>query len=85
VARAHTAEPSFAAGLIWSPDTEWAEKVIAQAETFRKSKYKDLVDATTQAVTWLRKHGLIAFNHEVAAEIREQMMHRRRKSRYTKW
>jgi predicted phage terminase large subunit-like protein len=76
VARAHTAEPSFAAGLIWAPDTEWAEKVIAQAETFPKSKYKDLVDSSTQAVTWMRKHGLIAFNHEVAAEIREQLMHR---------
>jgi predicted phage terminase large subunit-like protein len=67
VARAHTAEPSFAAGLIWAPDTEWAEKVISQAETFPKSKYKDLVDSSTQAVTWLRKHGLIAFNHEIAS------------------
>jgi predicted phage terminase large subunit-like protein len=76
VARAHTAEPSFAAGLIYAPDTEWAEKVIAQAETFPKSKYKDLVDSTTQAVTWMRRHGLIAHDHEVAAEIREQLMHR---------
>ncbi len=76
VARAHTAAPSFTAGLIWAPDTEWAEKVISQAETFPKSKYKDLVDSSTQAVTWMRKRGLIAFNHEVATEIREQLMHR---------
>jgi hypothetical protein len=50
-----------------------AEKVIGQAETFPKSKYNDLVDSTTQAVSWMRKHGLIAHNHEVAAELREQM------------
>jgi hypothetical protein len=41
-----------------------------------KSKFKDLVDSTTQAVTWMRKHGLIAHNFEVAAELREQMMRR---------
>jgi predicted phage terminase large subunit-like protein len=76
VARARTSEPAFAAGLIYAPDTEWAEKEIAQAETFPKSKFKDLVDSTTQAVTWMRKHGLIAHNHEVAAELRDQMMHR---------
>jgi hypothetical protein len=75
VARAHTAEPSFAADLFYAPDTEWAEKVIAQAETFPKSKFKHLVDSTTQAVTWMRKHRLIAHNREVAAELREQMMH----------
>jgi hypothetical protein len=52
--------------------------VIARAETFPKSKFKDLVDSTTQAVTWMRSRGLIAHNHEVAAELREQMMHRPR-------
>ncbi|WP_152535843.1 hypothetical protein [Bradyrhizobium sp. Ai1a-2] len=82
VARAHTAEPSFAAGLIYAPcdddgfGPEWAEKVIDQAESFPKSKYKDLVDSATQAVTWARKKGLIAHDHEVAVELREQMMHR---------
>jgi hypothetical protein len=49
-----------------------------QAETFPNSKYKDLVDSTTQAVTWLRKRALIAHDHEVAAELREQLMHRPR-------
>jgi hypothetical protein len=24
----------------------------------------------------MRKHGLIVFNHEIAAELREQLMHR---------
>lgn len=76
VARAHSVEPTFAAGLVYSPDAEWAEKVISQAETFPKSKHKDLVDSTTQALKWLRKNGLIAHNFEVSAELREALQHR---------
>lgn len=73
VARAHAVEPSFAAGLVFAPDEDWAEKVIAQAETFPKSKYKDLVDSTTQALKWLRQNGLISHNFETAAELRDAM------------
>ena len=76
VARAHSVEPTFAAGLVYSPDEEWAEKMIAQAETFPKSKYKDLVDSATQALKWLRQSGLIAHNFEVAAELRDAMTFR---------
>jgi hypothetical protein len=66
-ARDHGAEPSFAARLIFAPDT--VEKVIAQVETSSnsKSKSKDLVHATTHAATWLHRCGLIAHNFEVAA------------------
>lgn len=73
VARAHAVEPSFAAGLVYAPDEEWAEKVIAQAEIFPKGKNDDLVDSTTQALQWLRQSGLIAHNFEVAAELREAL------------
>jgi phage terminase large subunit-like protein len=53
ITRAHEAEPSFTAGPICAPDTEWAEKVIARPRS--SPKYKDLVDSTTQAVTWMRR------------------------------
>lgn len=73
VARAHAVEPTWAAGLVYAPDEDWAEKVISQAETFPKSKYKDLVDSSTQAMKWLRDQGLISHNFETAAELREAM------------
>jgi predicted phage terminase large subunit-like protein len=76
VARAHAVEPSFAAGLIYAPDMEWAEKVIAECETFPKGTHDDLVDSTTQALQHLRQVGLIAHNFEVSAELREAMQHR---------
>ena len=73
VARAHAVEPAFAAGLIYAPDEDWAEKVFAQAEVFPKGKHDDLVDSSTQAIQWLRRSGLISHNFEVAAELREAM------------
>lgn len=76
VARAHSVEPTFAAGLVYAPDAEWAEKMISQAEAFPKGKHDDLVDSATQALRWLRMQGLIAHNFEVSAELRESMMHR---------
>lgn len=73
VARAHAVEPAFAAGLVYAPDEDWADKVIAQAEVFPKGKHDDLVDSTTQALQWLRRSGLIAHNFEIAAELREAL------------
>lgn len=76
VSRAHAVEPTFAAGLVYAPETEWAEKVIEQAERFPKSTFKDLVDSTTQAMKWMRDRGLIAHSFETAAELREAMIHK---------
>lgn len=76
VARAHAVEPSFAAGLVYAPDEDWSEKVIAQAETFPKGKHDDLVDGLTQGLQWLRRSGLISHDFEIAAEMRQLLEHK---------
>jgi predicted phage terminase large subunit-like protein len=76
VARTHAVEPSFAAGLIYATDDDFAEKLIAQSEVFPKGKHDDMHDSMTQALQWLRRSGLISHNFEVAAELREAMEHR---------
>ncbi|WP_246801647.1 phage terminase large subunit [Bradyrhizobium genosp. L] len=76
VARTHSVEPAFAAGLVYAPDTTWADKVIDEAEVFPKGEHDDLVDSATQALSWLRRNGLIAHNFEIAAELREAMEHK---------
>jgi predicted phage terminase large subunit-like protein len=73
VSRVHAVEPSFAAGLVYAPDEDWAEKMIEQAERFPKDKHDDLVDSATQALQYLRQNGLIAHNFEIAAELRDAM------------
>lgn len=76
IARAHAVEPMFAAGLVYAPDEDWAEKVLSQAEVFPKGKHDDLVDALTQGLRWLRDNGLISHNFELEAEDREARMYR---------
>jgi predicted phage terminase large subunit-like protein len=76
VARTHGVEPTFAARMIYAPDIEWAEKVIAQSEVFPKGKNDNIHDTTTQAIGWLRHRGFLAHDHEIAAEMADAMQHK---------
>jgi predicted phage terminase large subunit-like protein len=76
VTRAHAVEPTFAAGYVFAPDTDWAEKFIEECEVFPKGKHDDRVDALTQGLKFLRENGLIQHNFELAAEYREAAAHR---------
>jgi phage terminase large subunit-like protein len=76
VSRTHAVEPTFAAKPVYAPDTEWSEAAISQSEVFPKGKHDDIHDSMTQAISSLRRHGLIAHNFEIAAELRESMAHR---------
>lgn len=73
VARALSVEPSFAAGMIYAPDEDWADKVISECELLPKGAHDDLADSTTMAIKWLREQGLISHNFEVAAELRQAL------------
>lgn len=76
VSRAHAVEPAFAAGLVFAPDEDWADKFIDECEVFPKGKHDDRVDALTQGIKYLRDNGLISHNFEVSAELRDAMQHR---------
>jgi hypothetical protein len=54
VARTHAIQSAFAAGLIYAPETEWAENAIDQSGVFPKSKHDDVDDSMTQAIAWRR-------------------------------
>lgn len=54
-ARAHAVSPLFQNGLIWAPKhKKWAKEVIEECRTFPTGAHDDYVDATTQAVLWMR-------------------------------
>src|SRR5690606_442503 len=65
VARAYAVQPIFADGLVYAPDREWAQMVIDEMAAFPKGTYKDLTDAMTQALKFMRDHGLISRREEV--------------------
>lgn len=59
VARAYAVQPMFSAGLVWAPEREWSEMVIEEVSSFPKGRYKDLTDATSQALKYIRDIGLL--------------------------
>lgn len=72
VARAHSCVPLFAAGQIWKPDRQWAEKVVDQCAKFPRGAHDDLVDSTTQAIRHLRRTLQVV----TAPERQEELRHR---------
>ena len=76
VARAYAVQPTFSQGMIFAPDRDWAEEVIAEMEIFPKGKHDDLTDSTTQALKYLREVGLAMTDTEVQVAERERVMHR---------
>lgn len=68
MARLVAVEPMFAGGLIYAPDTTWAEMVISELSQMPKGKYDDLGDSTTQALIYLRRSGIAMLTEEVKEE-----------------
>lgn len=71
VARLHSVQPMFASGMIWAPFNPetgqpkvWAGMVIDETCSFPKSRYADLVDTTSQALSYLRRQDLLLLAHE---------------------
>lgn len=76
VARAHAVLDIFADKMVYAPDREWVEMVIDEAAKFPKGTYRDLTDAMTQGLKYLRDTGLLLRREEVEAEEREAAMYK---------
>lgn len=70
-ARAHACTPLFKQGRIWTPDPEllenkWAAELIDECARFSPSgaAHDDLVDATTQAILWVRSNLMLRLEDE---------------------
>lgn len=68
VARALAVVPAFTQELVYAPDRDWAEMVIAEMEVFPKGRHDDCTDSATQALKHLRMVGLIQHPDERVAE-----------------
>ena len=49
----------FASGVVYAPQTRWAEEVIEQFASFPSGSHDDLVDSSTQALLRFRQGGFI--------------------------
>jgi predicted phage terminase large subunit-like protein len=60
VMRVNSITDILASGMVWAPDTKWAEEVIEECAAFPKDEHDDYVDCLTMALARFRQGGLIS-------------------------
>jgi predicted phage terminase large subunit-like protein len=70
--RMNSVAPLFEAGLVWYPETSWAEEVIEEMATFPFGEHDDHCDAATQALMRFRQGGFLSHpdDYEIVREER---------------
>ena len=64
--RVNSIAPIFESGLVWAPDTRWAEEVIEECGAFPAGEHDDYVDTVTQALRRFREGGFITHPEDYA-------------------
>lgn len=73
VARLYSVQHLFAENIVFAPNKQWAEMVIAQVGQFPKGKHDDLVDTVSMAMRHLRDTGVLVRGAEWSAEAEANM------------
>jgi predicted phage terminase large subunit-like protein len=60
ISRANAVADLFSSGMVWAPDTRWAEEVIEECAEFPSGEHDDFVDSVTQALLRYRQGGFIS-------------------------
>ena len=79
IARLNSVADRVASGLVWVPNTHWAEELGEEVASFPSGEHDDLVDSTSQALMRFRRGGFIRLATDEQDEVRE---FRRRKAAY---
>ena len=59
IARVNAVSDLFASGMVWRPETRWAEEVVEEMASFPNGDNDDLVDSSSQALLRFRQGGFI--------------------------
>jgi len=74
-ARLYSVQHLFEEGLVYCPDTDWADEVINQCMRFPKAKHDDLVDTVSMAMRYLRRTGFAVRQEEVQEDFEMSRQH----------
>lgn len=66
IARVNAVADLFASGVVWAPETRWAEEVVEEFAAFPSGEHDDLVDSSTQALLRFRQGGFIPLDSDEA-------------------
>jgi predicted phage terminase large subunit-like protein len=64
IARVNSIADLFASGVVWRPETRWAEEVVEEMAAFPNSEHDDLTDSASQALMRFRQGGFIRINSD---------------------
>ena len=59
ISRVNAVSDLFSSGVVWAPQTRWAEEVIEEFASFPNAEHDDLVDSSTQALLRFRQGGFV--------------------------
>jgi predicted phage terminase large subunit-like protein len=59
IARVNAISDMFSSGIVWCPDTRWADELMEELAAFPNGDHDDLVDSTSQALLRFRQGGFI--------------------------
>lgn len=72
VSRAHSIAPILEAGMVWAPDTDWAEELVEECAAFPNGDNDDMVDSTTQALNRFRAGNFISLGTDLLEDEQKQ-------------
>jgi predicted phage terminase large subunit-like protein len=64
ISRVNAVSDLFASGIVWCPETRFAEEVIEEFAAFPAGEHDDLVDSSTQALLRFRQGGFLRLNSD---------------------
>ena len=79
ISRVNAISALFESGMVWCPDTRWAEEVMDELASFPNGDHDDLVDSSSQALMRFRLGGFISIDSD---EEDEPFYHRRKVEYY---
>jgi len=71
ISRLNAVSDMFASGIVWAPQTRWAEEVMDEVASFPSGEHDDLVDATTLALMRFRRGGFLTLQNDEPEPIKE--------------
>jgi len=78
ISRVNAISDLFASGMVWCPETRWAEEVMDELASFPNGDHDDLVDSSSQALMRFRQGGFIS----VASDEEDEPVYRRKTEYY---
>ena len=64
IARVNSIADLFASGVVWRPETRFAEEVVEEMASFPNGDHDDLVDSSSQALMRFRQGGFISIESD---------------------